>query len=147
MAAQVPGFSPVSGRNVVVAGSREIESAEQKRLDNSDVALFEARSLKDKAGKDGLDSALERLGERTRNVYLHLDLDVLDPEIVGAANEFAPASGLMVEEAERIVRFVQAHCNVAAVGIASYDPALDLSNNVLLAGVRLIGGLSRVVSG
>lgn len=138
MAAQVPDFSPVEESNVIVVGPREIEAAEQIRLDDSDIALFRACSLKDREGEARLERALNGLGKHTRGVYLHLDLD---PELVGLANEFAPASGLTEREAERIIHLVKKHCEILAVGIASYDPALDHDDNVLHAGIRLVRGL------
>lgn len=142
MAAQVPGFSPVEKKNVVLVGPREIEPAERLRLDDSDIALFEASSLENAGGDARLGSALKALGKRTRAVYLHLDLDVLDPDQVGRANEFAPESGPTVEEVERIIYLTGKYCKIAAAGIASYDPALDKDKEVLGAGIRLARSLS-----
>ncbi|CAN5530211.1 arginase family protein [soil metagenome] len=138
MAASVPNFSPAAEKNVVLVGVREIEPEERKRLSNSEISVFEAGEARSEAGMEKMKSTLEDLGNRTRSVYLHLDLDFLDPESVGAANEFAPPDGLTVEEAERIVHLVREHCEIAAVGVASYDPAFDDDGSVLRAGLRLV---------
>jgi arginase len=143
MAANVPHFSPVPEKNVVLVGARDIEPEERKRLSDSEISVFEARESKSGAGMEKLKFALEDLGSRTRKVYLHLDLDVLDPRSVGAANEFAPPDGLTVEEVERAVRLMREYCEVAAVGIASYDPAFDHDGAVLRSGVRLVRNLLR----
>jgi arginase len=120
------------------AGAREIESGERERLADSEVSVFEARGTGSGSDFEKLESALEELGSRTRSVYLHLDLDVLDPESVGSANEFAPPDGMTGEEVERVIRSVREHCEIAAVGVASYDPAFDRDGGVLRAGLRLI---------
>ncbi len=138
MAASVPGFSPVAEENAVLVGPREIEPEERKRLADSEISVFEACDPEAAADWEKLESALEDLGSRTQAVYLHLDLDVLDPESVGRANEFAPPGGLTSEEAERMIRLVRGYCEVAAVGVASYDPAFDHDGAVLRAGLRLI---------
>jgi arginase len=148
MAASVPDFSPVPEENVILVGTRDIEPEEKERLAKAEVSVFEARNLNRETGVETLKSALGGLGSRTRCVYLHLDLDVLDPESVGKANEFAPPGGLSGEEAERIVRSVREHCEIAAVGVASYDPAFDPDGIVLRAGLRLIrSSLGRRVAG
>jgi arginase family enzyme len=56
---------------------------------------------------------------------VHLDLDVLDPVKVGRANEFAREGGLGADELLAALRMVRGRFDVAACGIASYDPALD----------------------
>ena len=62
---------------------------------------------------------------------MHLDLDVLDPEKVGKANEFAPAGGLSAEDLKTALGVVRERFAVAAAGIASYDPAFDADGRVL----------------
>lgn len=136
MAAGVPGFSPVPEGDVILVGARDIEPEERKRFANSDISVFEAGDVK--SGVERLESALEGVGSRIRSIYLHLDLDVLDPENAGAANEFAPPGGLTSEEAEWIIRLARGHCEIAAVGVASYDPAFDRDGSVLRAGSRLV---------
>ncbi len=140
MAGDVPGFSPVAEENVVLAGAREIEPAEEERLAASGLAVVGA----DLIGQEGLRAlgvALDRLRTRVGRVYVHLDLDVLDVGKVGQANEFAPEGGLGAEELEAALGMVRGRFDVAACGIASYDPAFDVDGRVLraaLAGARMI---------
>jgi arginase len=127
MVGGIPGFTPVAEENVVLAGARAVESSEEERLAASDVAVVGA----DRIGREGpsaLEAALDGLGSR---VYVHLDLDVLDPEKVGKANQFAPEEGLSAEELQTALGMVQERFDVAAAGIASYDPAFDADGRVL----------------
>lgn len=141
MSAQVQGYAPVPEENVVLVGTREIEPGERERLHASDVIVVAPGPPEDGGILGKLCSALFELRERVQGVYLHLDLDVLDPGSVGKANEFAPAGGLTAEETERAIRLVRERVGVVAAGIASYDPATDHDGAVLQAGVRLARAL------
>ena len=126
----VPGFSAVAERDVVLAGVRAIEPAEEERLAASDVSVVGADRIGlEKPGT--LEVALDGLKSRVGRVYVHLDLDVLDPEKAGKANEFAPAGGLGAEDLKTALGIVRERFAVAAAGIASYDPAFDPDGRVL----------------
>jgi arginase len=130
MARCVPGFSAVAERDVVLAGVRAMEPAEEERLAASDVSVVGA----DRIGLEGpgtLEAALDGLKSRVGIVYVHLDLDVLDPEKAGKANEFAPSGGLSAEDLKAALDVVRERFAVAAAGIASYDPAFDSDGGVL----------------
>ncbi len=130
MAGGVPGFSPVAEENVVLAGARAIEPAEERRLAASGVAVVGADRIR-REGLDALRSELDGLRGRVGRVYVHLDLDVLDPARVGRANRFAPEGGLCAEDLRTALGMVRERFSVAAAGIASYDPAFDADGRVL----------------
>jgi arginase len=75
------------------------------------------------------------LKTRESRVYVHLDLDVLDPEKVGKANEFATEGGPNEEELQAALGMVYERFEVAAFGIASYDPTFDADGRVLRAAI------------
>lgn len=131
MAGGVPGFCPVAEENVVLVGVREVEPAEQERLDASGVSVIGADRIEEGGLRRTLGVALETLKARVDRVYVHLDLDVLDAEGVGKANEFAPEGGLSAEELQSALNMVRERFAVTACGIASYDPAFDAEGRVL----------------
>jgi arginase len=140
MAESVPGFSPVAEENVVLAGVRDVEPSEQRRITASDVAVISADHIEEE-GLGILAKALDRLRTRSGRVYVHLDLDVLDPVKAGRANEFASEAGLSSEDLQMALGLVRERFTVAAAGVASYDPALDVDGSVLhaaIAGVRAL---------
>jgi arginase len=67
---------------------------------------------------------LEEVAGRRRLVYLHIDLDVLDPTEV-KANVFAAPGGLSLPEAVEVVLEVGERFEIAAVSLTSYDPDHD----------------------
>ena len=114
----------------MLAGARAVEPSEEERLAASDIAVVGA----DRIGREGLralEAALDGLGSRVGRVYVHLDLDVLDPAKVGRANEFAPGGGFSAENLETALGMVRERFSVAAAGLASYDPAFDADGRVL----------------
>jgi arginase len=137
MAKSIPGFEPVPEANVVLVGTRDIEPAEQERLDDSDVTVAGAGIVRKNGVASALGGALDDLRTRVDRVYVHLDLDVLDPETLAPANEFAPPDGLLQAEIEEALQLVGERFTVAAAGIASYDPAFDAEGEILRAGSGL----------
>jgi arginase len=130
MARGVPGFAPVAEQDVVLAGIRVVKPSEDECLAASSVSVVVADRI-ELAGPSALEESLEVLEERVGRVYVHLDLDVLAPEKVGKANEFATKGGLSAEDLEMALGMVRERFSVAAAGIASYDPAFDADGCVL----------------
>ena len=141
MTGDVPGFSPVAEENVVLAGARAIEPSEETRLAASGVAVVGADRIESE-GLGALEAALDELRGRVGRVYVHLDLDVLDPARVGKANEFAPEGGLGAEDLRGALGMVRERFSVAAAGIASYDPAFDVDGGVLGVALACVGLLA-----
>ena len=131
MAKGVPGFNPIPEENAVMAWVRAVDTSEQERFDASGVVVVgpdvEGQGLR------ALEDALDRLRSRVELVYVHLDLDVLDAAKVGRANEFATPEGMDVEQLEAALDMVRERFDVAAAGIASYDPSFDTDGRVLRA--------------
>jgi arginase len=139
MAKGVPGFSPIPEDNVVMAGVRAADAAELERFDLSGVTVVGP----DANGREmqALVDALDDLGSRVGRVYVHLDLDVLDAEKVGMANEYGIPGGMDTAQLEEALDMVRERFTVAAAGIASYDPSFDTDGHVLqaaTAGARLL---------
>ena len=83
LAATVPGFRPVPERNVLLVGVRDLDDYQRKRLQESEISV----------SWGGGDPVLEAFDPGASRMYLHVDLDSLDPS-VGQANEFSAPDGL-----------------------------------------------------
>ena len=71
-----------------------------------------------------------------------MHLDVFDPAKAGRANGLAPERGVGVDELLAALRMVRGRFDVAACGIASYEPALDGDGRVLRAALACVGELA-----
>jgi arginase len=129
----IDGFAPVDERDVVLAGVRDLEEHQRRPLEASALQVVPGRA----ASGPAYAVALDGLRQRVRRVYLHVDLDVLDPS-GGRANRFAADGGLTVRELERATRLAFEQFHVAAAAITAYDPALDEDGRMARAAADLI---------
>jgi arginase len=82
--------------------------------------------------------ALERLSQRVSDVYVHIDLDVLDPAAHGRANQFAVSGGLTVDDVTSIVAHIAGHQRIRGAALTAYDPACDTDDRVCRAALGLL---------
>jgi arginase len=71
-----------------------------------------------------------------RDVYLHIDLDVLDPA-VGTVNRFATPGGFTVDGLLATIDSITAKARLAAAALTAYDPSFDGNDEVLRAAFRI----------
>jgi len=119
----IPGFDPIPDERVLLVGARALDPLEAELLDKSRVARISAQAL------DRLPSALAQLRSVVSSVYLHLDLDVLDPS-EGRANEYAEEGGLSLRQLASVVQQVARRFQIFAVAFAAYDPAFDVDGRM-----------------
>jgi arginase len=111
LAESVPGFHPVPESRVVLLGARDLDRLEAERLEASEIR------------RSGVVDAPD--------FYLHIDLDVLDPERVGAVNPFPAPDGFGQEELVETIRQLGTASRIRAVTISAYDPSFDAEGRVL----------------
>ncbi len=134
-AATVPGFRPVQEAACILLGVRDLDDAERRLLDESAVTIIGPPRLGDTSA---VEVAVDGLPSAARAVYVHLDLDVLDPTSVGPANSFAAPSGLSASQVSRALRVIAARRDLAALTVSAYDPAVDTSDTVREAALALV---------
>lgn len=128
---------PLAERHIVMAGVRLNDPLEQQALDDS---LIEQLSVDDlRTLSPAVTRQLDRLSALTDKIYVHIDLDVLDPrEVMGHGNKVpdGPSSEQLAALFELIFR---RYPKAAAIGFASI-PAQDEGGLSLAAVHRMIGG-------
>jgi arginase len=140
LAATVTEFDPVPDDRVCLIGTRDIDSLEGGLIDLSGVDVIEPRKL-----RSDLAHALVSIKEHVQQMYVHLDLDVLDAG-VAAANSFAVAGGLRIEDVEYALSEIARQFQIVGITLSAYDPAADIDGAAANAAIRLIcaaAGLAR----
>jgi arginase len=123
---------------LVLAGTRSLDDAEADHVAEAGIVLLPPARL---ATPEALVAAVRATG--APSVYLHVDLDVLDPaEITGVA--FPEPFGVRVAELTEAIRAVRAEFEVVGAGITEFAPA-DPSAAVddLPAILRIVSALVR----
>lgn len=137
LASGLPGFSPLPDDHIVHIGGRDFDPEEASALNASGITCVPP------AGLDvALDAALETLAERVSSLYVHIDLDVLDPQ-AAPANGFLPPGGVSVEAMIAALRQIRSRFKVCGAGLASYDPKYDPDGLACEAGLGLLATLVR----
>jgi arginase len=138
LARSIQGFVPVPDEAVLMLGVRDLDPGEATALAKSNIARLGAEFSADQL-EPQLDSLRQHLGQ----FYLHLDLDALDPS-EGRANGYSARGGFSKEKLDELLRLISAHLPVAAMTLASYDPAYDPENKVaaiaIAAAMTVVGG-------
>lgn len=127
MAAAVPGFRPIPDANVCLIGTRDLDPAEIDLLDASRIAAVHPHYA-----FLHLTPALDAISGRARTAYLHIDLDVLDPE-EGRVNQFATPGGFLLGQVMAVIRSIRQRFEIGAVALTAYDPACDPEGRICAA--------------
>ena len=137
MAQSIPGFAALPDERVLMIGMRQIDDGEQALLERSQVTLIRGEQIRTAGLREKLEQALTKLHSHVQQVYLHIDLDVLDIQ-VGRANSYAEPNGLFVEEMEQAITMIAQQFEIAAAAFTAYDPFCDPEEKILRAGLRLM---------
>jgi arginase len=142
LASGVPGFSPVAEHNVALIGARDLDPEEKRLLKDSEITCVGAGAIRQNGGKTHLEPFLDELHSRVSQVYLHIDLDVLDPA-EARVNQFSAPGGLSAAEVIRIIEAAGRRFEIAAAALTAYDPEYDHENRALEAAERIINAIVR----
>ncbi|HSU86452.1 MAG TPA: arginase family protein [Chthoniobacterales bacterium] len=130
LARSIEGFEPVPDSAVVLIGAHDLDPGEGQALGRSGIVRLSVQSAPNE-----MERARETLGPTMERFYLHLDLDALDPS-EGRANGYAARGGFTGENLQKVLTTVARHLPIAAMTIASYDPAYDTEQKVCAIAVE-----------
>ncbi len=132
LAATVPDFTAVPDNRVCLIGTRDIDSLEGGMLDDSAVTVVVPRRV-----RGDLPKAVQAMREHVDEIYVHLDLDVLDSG-VAAANKFAVSGGLTVEDMDFALSRISEGFRISGAALTAYDPEADSDGLAARAAIQLI---------
>lgn len=123
---------------IVMAGVRDTDPLEQELIDRSDIEMLTVDDIRTLS--DNFHTQMRRLSQLTDIIYVHVDMDVLDPAEV-SGHSLPVADGPTSTELAAAVREMFKYEKVAAFGVAS-TPAGDRDRDGLSleAAYRLIEG-------
>jgi arginase len=113
---------PLQAPDIVMAGLRDLDPPEQAAIEADGLAQVTVDDMV--ACSDRMRSAMEYLSLREDVIYVHIDLDILDPAVAPAAGlpSVGGIDGRQLGEAlANLVRYPK----VGALAFVSYDPGRD----------------------
>ena len=134
--AEIGDATPVPEAAILMLGVRDLSpEAERARLERSAVQVVGWRDGKPEG--DVL-ASLNELGRHVDEVYLHFDLDGLDPQVAPGVVDAPVPGGLSLEDAEDVLRAVAARFRISAAAVTTYNPARDEDERTLRASLRIL---------
>lgn len=110
--------APIATDRLVLAGTRDLDEKEAELLRSTEVRVVPVGEVR---RGDSFTQVVEWLAGRSTLLYLHVDLDVLDPRFVPSASTPA-ADGLTVAELAQAMGTVLGTGKVAAITVTSLNP-------------------------
>lgn len=134
---QVGVDPPLDTRRIVLAAVRDTDPLEQELIEEHRLAAVRTADLK--AERRHLRAAMQKLSDIRDAIYVHVDLDVLDPEDAPGMN-FPVPGGPTSDELAAALELCLSFETAAALGIASYNAANDEDSRTLVGIYKVIAG-------
>jgi arginase len=127
----------VHPERLVLCGIRDIDPAEARFIDETGITALTV----DELTPESLAAAVLRTG--AAHVYVHIDLDVLDPSTL-LGLDYPEPFGIDLDLLTRLIAAVREHAAIAGATIAGFAPATPSdAGDDLPAILRIIGSLTR----
>lgn len=139
------GLDPaIPTEHIVLAAVRDLDPLERELVEASDIQMLTTADIRDRS--ENLHAQMRRLSELTDVIYVHIDMDVLDPREVAGHPLTVPDGPTSVELAAALTEMFR-YEKVAALGIASTPAGENDPDGISReAAYRLIEGALRGVA-
>ncbi len=108
---------PLQSPDIKMAGMRDLDRIEEKAIKADGLEVIREKDLVECS--DRINQIMDKLSAREDIIYIHIDLDILDPAVAPAAGLPSP-NGLTGEQLGDALQIMMSYPKVAALAIASY---------------------------
>ncbi|MCL5432785.1 MAG: arginase [Patescibacteria group bacterium] len=125
--------------NLLLIGAKDLDLAEEELIKKENIKSFDITDVL-AHGLSPLFEMIDKLQARVKNIWVSLDLDVIDNVYapgVGIAND----GGLTYREIVAIAKYIGRHCNVIGLDIVEYNPIRDIDHKTADLSIALIAKL------
>jgi arginase len=133
--AEIGNSAPVADSSTLLLGVRDLDRAEEELLTRSKVQLVKWR---EGTPQSDMRVALDTLRQSVAEVYLHIDIDSMDPKFAPGVMLDPVPGGISLDDMEAAIRGVFDRFRVRAAALTVYDPDRDQDDRTLKTGLRLI---------
>ncbi|MGH9721983.1 MAG: arginase family protein [Bryobacteraceae bacterium] len=129
--ARTGGRTFLSPARILLAATRDLDPLEKPRVERSEVQVAGA------GGWDTFEAKLETLASRAAELYLHVDLDAIDPVEAPGVGFPAPGGFTEAQIAEAIAQ-IGRRFRIRAAAFTNYDAARDTGGKTAALTGRLL---------
>ena len=130
------GLEPIPESRVLLAAVRDLDPPEASYLAASPMRSVHASAMRH-GGATAVAPPLETLRAQLQDLYVHLDLDALDPSEAPAAGYRVP-DGISADTLATVLRAAATRFRVRALTVTNYDPTLDDQDRTLGVVMRMV---------
>lgn len=131
------GAELLSPTKLILAGTRALDDGESAYVDASGIRVL---GVDDLADPETVVAAIEATGASA--VYLHVDLDVLDPSAVAGIG-FPEPFGVQPDKLTDVIRAVRRRFELAGAALTEFAPeSVDAASRDLTVILRVLGALT-----
>ncbi|AZN97429.1 arginase family protein [Mesorhizobium sp. M9A.F.Ca.ET.002.03.1.2] len=130
MTSAIPGFQAIDPSRCMLVDARDLDPDEKRLLDTLPIIRTRCADALDAVGKLKAAGAVR--------AHLHLDLDVLDPDVL-QVNRYTKSGGPNPDQLRQLVCGLARSIPIAGVTLSAYDPAFDAKGEVPPVVGQLLG--------
>lgn len=129
---------PLSSPDIVMLGLRDLDEKEEEMIKEDNIQTFSEKEIINFSEK--LDNTISYLQSREGRIYVHVDLDILNPELAPAAG-LPTSGGLSGKQLGMLLAKLLSYEKVAGLALVSYKPdrenEKETTKNEIIEAIRL----------
>jgi len=135
--ARVGNSIPIPETQTLMVGVRDLDPQERVRLEQSAIRVVALEELRQAEQTTEGMFPLDGFASRAQDFYLHLDIDVIDPQEAPGV-DYPAAGGPSAQEVEHAIGTIVKHFPIKAAALTAYNPERDQEEKTLQIGLRLL---------
>ncbi|MFX1517480.1 MAG: arginase family protein [Promethearchaeota archaeon] len=140
----IENMRPIQESWTLHIGVRDLDPEEQALLESTEVLVVDNNTLKEKGIHDALLPKITDLRSKTQEIYLHIDIDIIDPSEAPGV-DFPNSEGLLLDEIEEALNLIGENFQIKAAALTAYNPENDINNRTLHTGFQLVNTILGIV--
>lgn len=134
---QIGNSIPIPETQTLMIGVRDLDPQERVQLEQSAIKVITCEELQQvEQTTDGVFS-LNGFASNAQDVYLHVDIDVVDSQDAPGV-DYPAADGPSAQEVEHALKTIVKHFPIKAAALTAYNPERDSEEKTLQIGLHLL---------
>jgi len=129
----------VDAKNVIIVGARNISNIEKKYIDKKKILCLDMDKI-DEMGKEEICDLIMEHIRRIGNMYLSIDIDVLDPAFAPGTGYPEPG-GMSTHDFLYFLKRINILDEIKAVDVVEINPDKDVNGMTVAIGARIVSEL------